>query len=640
MRRILIYTVMAVSIFHAAATYAHDKVIRISAHEDVIAWALGMGASVENWDANNNMLRLRVPDGMTEELFERNAAFDVLIDDVQALSARATFPTKETSPSEDVNLDHFLSYDEMQIFLFELQRNNPDIVALSQVGSTTLGKPLYLLKISDNAWDNENEPEVFFEGQIHGDELAGYMLSCHMMQYLTDQYGIDEQATRIVDNVETFFLPATNSDSAFANPPIRYNANGVDMNRDCGYMWHANGGSKAPFGEAETQVLFNVWQDHSFVFHTSWHSGTLGMSLPWSYFDFPPPDRDEFDYLGAGYCEVNDMIDDWFAGSEGMYVMHGSTKDSAYGAFGTLAWTIELSYLKQIPWASAEQVNEANRPSILWMLDQADKGLTGSITDAKSGDPIEAVVDIDNRHVAYSDSSVGDWHRFVMPGVYDMTIWANRYAPARLEGVTVQEGGSVDASVVLEPDPDFGAWAMRWLYNFSSNDRRSGFGTKFALGPPDGLYYSIGHAQAVWRGTLQAHAVVDLGSQGIEDGEGFDLYIYEGGVDGDERIDVYASTEPFPEQWTYLGAGIGDCRFELRAVGLDWIRYVKIVDTHPAISFWETSEEDGYDLDAVGTPTLPPQEDDGDEDHEDDVEDLPIIPLSEGDDDDDDGCGC
>ncbi len=640
MPKALLYLMLALFVFHAALVFADAKVISISGDDEkIISWAIGMGASVEEWDKRSNTLRLYIPEGMEVELAKRGAVFDVLIDDVRQMAADATLSTKATPPSETVNLDHFLSYEEMQIFLFELQRNYPDIVALSQVGTTTLGKPLYLLKISDNAWENENEPEVFFEGQIHGDELAGYALSLSMLQYLTEQYGLDEEATRIVDNVETFFLPATNSDSSFGDSPIRYNANGVDMNRDCGYMWHANGGSKAPFGEAETQVLFSVWQEHAFVFQTSWHSGTLGMSLPWSYFDFPPPDWSELDYLGRGYCEVNSMIDNWFAGSEGMYVMHGSTKDSAYGAFGTMAWTIELSRLKKIDWNVAEQVFEANRPSIMWLLGQAGHGISGVITDAKSGEPVPAVVDIDNRHLAYNDPGIGDLHRFVRPGVYDMTIWANGYAPVRLEGVVVGEDVAADVSVTLAPDPNFGAWAMKWVYNFSSNDRQSGLSTKFALGPPDGLFYSIGHAQAIWRGELQAHAVLDLGPQGIYDDEGFDLYIHEGGSDGDERINVYGSTEPFPNEWTFLGAGVGDCHFDLRAAGLEWVRYVKIVDAHPAISFWQATEEDGYDLDAVGAPILRWSEDNITDDDDNDSG-LPIIPLSGDDDDDDDRCGC
>ncbi len=641
MSRVIFSATAFMFLLSLSPAIAGDQVIRIPAQDEAVAWAVGMGASVEDWDRQSDFLRLRAPEGMTEKLFQKGAAFEVLIDDVQELAKAATILQKSTPPSQDVDLDHYLSFEEMQIFLFELQRQFPNLVALSQAGTTTLGKPLYLVKISDNAWENEDEPEVFFEGQIHGDELAGSMLSLHMIEYLVTQYGVDDDATHIVDNTETFFLPATNTDSAFANFPIRYNANGVDMNRDCGYMWHANGGSKAPFGEAETQTLFSVWQNHSFVFQTSWHAGTLAMSLPWSYFDIPPPDADEYDFLGRGYCEVNDMIDDWFAGSQGMYVMHGSTKDSAYGAFGTLAWTIELSNIKQIPWATAEQVNEANRPSIIWVLEQAGKGLTGTITDAQSGEPVAAVIDIDNRLPFYNDPDLGDLHRFLLPGVYDMTIWANGFAPRRLEGVSVPEDGGVDISTALEPDPDVGAWAVRWLYNFSSNDRQSTLMTKYTLGPPDGLFYSIGHAQVVWRGELAAHAVLDLGPQGIEDGAGFDLYIYEGGDDGDELIDVFAATQAIPDQWTYLGSGAGDCHFDLRGAGLDRIRYVKIVDKHPAISFWEARETDGYDLDAVGTPNyaVEPIGDDDSDDGDDDA-DMPIIPLSEGDDDDDDGCGC
>ncbi len=35
----------------------------------------------------------------------------------------------------------------------------------------------------------------------------------------------------------------------------RYNANGVDLNRDYGYMWGGEGGSPGPFSQPETQAI-------------------------------------------------------------------------------------------------------------------------------------------------------------------------------------------------------------------------------------------------------------------------------------------------------------------------------------------------------------------------------------------------
>ena len=642
--RLLILILLILSTAHA---YAGGKRIVVKAQSaDHLDRLLSLGASLEQPVGPDGTAVLFVPDPLEQTMSTQGWEYEILIEDVAEYARQRIAPPVGSAPSsKPVELDHFLTYEEMQTFLFDLEARYPELVDVTEAGTTTLGRTMYLVKVSDNVALNEDEPEVFFEGQIHGDEIAGYMLSLHTIQYLVTQYGHNKAATDRLDNLEIFFLPATNSDGAFNSQRVRYNAHGVDLNRDSGYMWHANGNSKAPYGELETRVLFSVWQDHAFVFQTSWHAGTLAMSLPWSYLRTRPPDWDEHAFLGLGYCEPNPMINRWFQGSLGMYQMHGSTKDAQYGSFGGQAWTIELSYIKQITWTSALRVIESNHESVLWLLDQANTGLRGTITDATTSEPVAAVIDIEGKQVAYNDPELGDLHRFILPGIYTITLWANGYEPVILEDVIVPEKGALDISTALEPDNEFGAWANKWLYNFSSNDKRNHALTKFALGPPDGRFYSIGHSQVQVDRVMQSQVVLDLGPSGIHDAPGDDLLVFEGNNDGPEPIRVFASTEPFPADWTLLGEGSGNCRFDLAPAGLAWVRYVRIEDLHAPVIDWFASSGDGYDLDAVGTPSIetePDDDDDNDDDTHNDDDDQSPLPESSGDNDNDEqnGCGC
>ena len=640
--RLIGIAILLTLLSYAPLAAAKGKVILVSPDgPEQLKWIDDLGGSIEGQADQTNLFTVHIPDELETILFDLGVCYQILIDDVQAYAWEATEPVDEAMPKGKVDLDHFLNFTEMETFLFDLEKQYPDILSVTEAGQTTRGKPLYLVKVSDNVAENEPEPELFFEGQIHGDEIAGYMLSLHAIEHLVTQYGIDPVVTDLVDGREAFFLPATNSDGAFGLKRSRYNARGVDMNRDNGYMWHADGNSSGPFGEAETQVLFSIWADHAFVFQTSWHAGTVAVSLPWSYHRELPPDWDEHLFLGEGYCAVNDSIDEWFQGSTGMYQMHGSTKDGIYGAFGAHAWTVELTLIKQIGWPTMENVMETNLPSILWLMDQAGAGLTGTVTDAQSGEPVAAVIDIEGGQIAYNDPAIGDFHRFTLPGRYDVTIWANGYKPVYHPSVSVGDKAPTDLSVTLEPDPSFGTWATKWLYNFGANDQRSRSLTKHALGPPDGRFYSVGYSQNMLFKTLGAHVVLDLGPGGINDEPGDDLFVYEAGEDPDEAIKVYGATEPLPEQWTLLGTGLGDCSFDIGQAGLSFIRYVRIEDQHEPVRFWHVLRNDGYDLDAVGKPYSPPEDDDDDDDNDDDTADDDDGQNSVNDEpEDQNGCGC
>jgi Zinc carboxypeptidase len=619
---------------------AADQILRVYPNSpDDLTWIAQQRGSIEEVDPATGTLRIYAPHSLPSKLTKRGLSYDVLIPDVRSYAGQVRPETPRTVAATPVLLDHYLDHAEMTQFLADLETAHPSIMSVEVVANIS-GYDMYLVKISDNVETDEDEPELFFEGQIHGDEIAGYMLSLHTIEHLLTNYDTDPDITALVDGREIFWLPATNSHGAFGDPRTRYNANGVDMNRDSGYMWHAYGGSQEPFGEAETQLLYSIWASHNFVFHTSWHSGTLAMSLPWSYHADSPPDWDEFDHLGEKYCQDNLMINDWFQGSQGMYTMHGSTKDVAYGAFGALGWTIELTNIKQCPWITTETAINQNLPGVLWLIGEAGDGLSGTITDSAKGDPVAAVIDIDGQWVGYNDPENGDLHRYLRPGTYDMTIWANGYSPVFLDDMVVIDGSSTDISTALIADDSFGIWAMKWLYNFGSNDRTSHFQSHEALGPPNGEFYSIGFGELDDdKADLIAHVVLDLGPGGIPDRPGDDLYVYEAGSDGAETIEVYGADDPITDNWILLGQGTGDCSFDIGAAGFSTLRYVKIVDTSPAIERNQAAEMDGYDLDAVGQPGVGADDDDDDDNDDtsaDDDDDNDDNDDTSGDDDDDD----
>ena len=549
-------------------------------------------------------VRLTTSREIVRELRETGFEVDVLIDDLDAWAAARSASTRlsaqEPPPDAVPVLDHYFTHAEMTVFLEDLAATYPTLMTLDVIGQSVDGRDLFLVKISDNVATNENEPAMFYENNIHGDEIAGYTQALHIIQWLLTEYGTDPDVTAAVDDREIFFVPLSNPDGNYNDPTYgrsRYNSNGVDLNRNNGYMWDSaewNSGS-ALHSEVETQALANVWVgDQPYVTGVSAHGGTVSISLPWSYHMDTPGDWDEFDFLGEGYCDacLDPDLDDWFQGSHGMYQIHGSTKDELYGSHGAAAWTIELTYTKQCSWTKAITTAQQHEPSFLWLFEQAGEGLHGAVAAADTKAPIAALILTAGKWNTFSDSDVGDFHKFLVPGTYNVTIQASGYQPY-LAQVNVATGNPAILNAVLTPDPNPKAFAYRWIHSDCPNSEVSHLPTHNALGRADGDVFSIGFGGWV---------VLDLGPDGIENGVGPDLAIFEGHTDGDEDFQVYVK-EAWEDSWTDLGSGVGTTDFDISTTGLTRVRYVKIEDGSLKNGA-KASQYDGFDLDAIGTPAV------------------------------------
>jgi hypothetical protein len=389
-----------------------------------------------------------------------------------------------------------------------LSSHFPSICKKEVIGHTVLGREIIALKISDNVNDDENEPEVLLEGCIHGSEQPGTWLLCNLARELCLQYNTNSTIESLVNNREIWIVPIINWDGYVGEPgwgPTRYNANLVELNRDAGYMWTGYfGNSPDPFSQPESVVMRDFILSRNFNLMLDYHSGLQGIVYPWAYRGDPCPDINEISYLAHEYDNISGYPAGEFAVSSGydLYQTSGSLVEFAYGSLGIHSFSVEL--FNGMGGDGCLGL-EYNRASILMMIDKAGYGLKGTITDASTGLPVAARINIQGKMPFYNSSLVGDYHKFLNAGTYTITVSANGYDSQTFNNVVVTNGEAVTLNVQLSLNISNQATHKILIVKNILDDQVATDPciTWNVPGMPDGQYYALGDT---------GYVVLDIGS--------------------------------------------------------------------------------------------------------------------------------
>lgn len=338
--------------------------------------------------------------------------------------------------------------------------NYPQLVRLVSIGQSVQGRDLWCMKITDAPDLAEDEPEVKFSSTIHGDEPTGMEMTLRLAELLTSNYTAtspDPELKTLVDELEIWLCPLSNPDGYFNNR--RYNANGEDLNRN--FPDPIQDGEDLPLGrEPETQVMMQFGAQHRFVLGANYHGGAQVMNYPWDGWtssEVRPPDEAEFIAFCTGYAQRNDDI--WndpdpariIQGAD-WYRVYGGLQDWSYYWHSEQHVTIEVSSVKAPPYSQMNTFWDHNRDSMIWWLGRALVGARGLVTDAQTGQPVDAKVWVvrEDDIPALTDPSVGDYHRLLMPGTYTLRAEAFCYQPQTVQ-VVVADGAATVHNFALQP---------------------------------------------------------------------------------------------------------------------------------------------------------------------------------------------
>jgi hypothetical protein len=477
----------------------------------------------------------------------------------------------------------FHTYDSLTDELQTIASLYPAITELYELGQSVQGRSIWGLKITDNPHLEENEPEVRICGLHHGDELMSMELPLLLAWHLVQNYSSDPLITTLVDHREIWILPMVNPDGREATPyPTRTNANGIDLNRNYGYMWGGWSGS-SPFSEPEVQAVRDHALVNPFVLSLSFHTSGDIVNYIWNYKGEPVADHDVVEQLSLQYGSHNGY---WVVEGYDWYQTRGDTNDFSYGCRGDIDWTIEVQN------SNIQQAWNLNKDAMVELIEASAMGLSGIVTDAITGQPLEASIWVEDAWwPCFSDAAIGDYHKVLLPGTYTVHYTANGYE----ENVVVVEVTDtlqpIQVNVSLHPASNrYFAHQVTWCnfydpYSYPNNFQNNPTEAVAALGAPDGVCASLGVG-----GTL----VVDMQTE-IEDREGAaDIRIVEGdGSDDGYHVSV---AQAWNGPWVEVGSGFGTTEFDLATGPIDVIRFIKLVDDADGNPY---DQHPGVDIDAL-----------------------------------------
>ncbi len=491
-------------------------------------------------------------------------------------------------PRQLTHCRDFISYEAMGERLQELADADDQTEAFS-IGTSVAGRELFALRLSADLETGDALPEIRIIGGIHGNECMAAQLVTDIAAWLTLSYGDDPFVTRLREGAEVVLVPLLNPDGYDGEWADRENGNGVDLNRNLHFAWIDRGAAGPyPFSEPETRALRNLSDDQGFTLGLSYHTVAAYVNSPWNYTPHHP-DEALFEKMGAAYAGSSsyEVVFGW-----DWYNIEGDVNDWSLGVKGTFDWTIELRSDTDPEWA----VHSAGLEGFLSFVFQ---GVGGRVTDRESGEPLPARIEVRPEGVpVFTDPVIGDYHRVLLAGRYDITAIAEGFLPETREGVSVAADEVTVIDFALEPLPEE---APRFGFSINGMTLPRTVGTNSfdaetylnrtmvwdALGEPDGLVYSLSPGGSV---------TVDMGERTpVADGAGADLLIVGGGMAREDPVSVLVSDDqdgPFEP----IADGAGTFEADIRGSGFDAIRFVRLVDEGDAPF---NSDHPGYDLDAV-----------------------------------------
>ncbi len=360
--------------------------------------------------------------------------------------------------------DQYPTYEAYESMMYAFGTDHPDKCEIVTLGTLPSGRKILIAHINNGS--GTGKPKFLYTSTIHGDETTGWMLMLRLIDYLLEN-PTQPECQNVLNNIDLYVGPLTNPDGTFhgGNSNVygatRYNANGVDMNRN----YADPHGSAHPDGEAyqqETLWFMELAENNNFVMGANYHGGAEVMNYPWDNTYTLHSDDAWYQLISHEYADLCHAVSSSYmteynngvTNGAQWYMIGGGRQDYMNGYAQCREMTIECSDTKCPNASQMPNFWNINKNSIFAFMNQCLNGIHGTVVDAESKAPIGGatitLVGHDDQYASVSTQLPGgDFHRPVKAGTYNVRITKNGYEAYETQ-VTVNdnEAITIDAQLV------------------------------------------------------------------------------------------------------------------------------------------------------------------------------------------------
>ena len=282
------------------------------------------------------------------------------------LTSASPIATAQVGQPDIIQEHWYHTYATLTLDVNEWADDYPEIVNLTVVGQTEMGRNLWMLQISDWAggaclYSSESDCKhyrlggedeqlferkevVYIDGGHHGNEHLGTELAFLVAEYYIEGWAnSDQEVLEVLATTELHILIMLNADGNDLD--TRWNVNQVDLNRNYDHYWNTcdstQPGSSA-FSESETfanSIYMNEVVPHADLYITM-HTGVWIMLYPWGKWPEQPSDWEMFHFIRDDvHANISDIP--IRNANQGLYPNCGTSRDYGYGVMGYPTFTFE-----------------------------------------------------------------------------------------------------------------------------------------------------------------------------------------------------------------------------------------------------------------------------------------------------------
>lgn len=355
--------------------------------------------------------------------------------------------------------------------MLQFHSRYPDLCYIYDIGHSVRGRPLLFARINTDTL--VFKPSVMLTSSMHGNETGGMILMLRLIDSLLSQRQANTLVKYLTDSLDIWINPLANPDGLYYDTAdiyqsTRFNANGVDLNRnfpDPVMGAHPDGMAYQP----ETWAMMQLLKRYHFVMSANFHSGEEVVNYPWDSRPTLHPDDAWFKVLAKSYADsairygANGYFQTYIGGSSiagitngyAWYPVFGGRQDYVTYYLRGREVTIEVDKNFITPENELDQLWQSNYRSLLAWLAFACQGIKGFVTDKYTGKPIAATISLSGNNDAagnvVSDSVSGVFYRLLLPGTYAFKIFAAGYDTCVLDSIEVFSGKYTYLQVSLTP---------------------------------------------------------------------------------------------------------------------------------------------------------------------------------------------